>query len=354
MPDGPGPSTISGIMNLDQSYDNLTAWVDGCRRPLLVSHCRPDGDALGALAGMALALAQRGHAPQVALYDPFPARYALLRDLLPWLSWPEAGPTLRAACDALLILDTSAYQQLEPVVEFLPRAPRTLVLDHHATGDPIGSRLGDFRLVDETACAVSLLVAEWMRRARIAITAPIATALFTGIATDCGWFRFPSTDSRTLHVAAELVAAGAEPSRINAEIYEQDASARLRLIGRMLQSLELHAGDRLAVMCIRRADFEAAGADRGVTADLVNEAGRLGCTEATILFTEEEDSVIRVNLRSKRVLDVAALAAAFGGGGHMRAAGARLRGRWEEQVPRVVAAAVKALESAGPAGAAEG
>jgi bifunctional oligoribonuclease and PAP phosphatase NrnA len=335
------------IMNLDQSYDNMTAWLAGCRRPLLVSHRRPDGDALGALAGMALALTQRGQQPQVALYEPFPARYALLRDATQWLMWSDSGAQLRASCDALVIVDTCSYQQLEPLTAYLPTAPRTLVLDHHTTVDPIGTRPGDFRVIDSEACAVSMLVAEWARRAGIALEPRLATALFTGIATDCGWFRFPCTDARTLHVAAELVAAGAKPSRINAELYEQDATARLRLIGRMLNSLELHADHRLAVMYIRRADFEAAGADHSVTEDLVNEASRLGCTEATLLFTEEADGAIRVNLRSKRTLDVSALAATFGGGGHVRAAGARLRGRWEEQVPPVIAAAVAGLGAEG-------
>jgi phosphoesterase RecJ-like protein len=336
------------IMNLDQSYDNMTAWLASCRRPLLVSHRRPDGDALGALAGMALALTQEGQQPRVALYEPFPARYSLLHELTTWRLWSESGPELRASCDALVILDTAANQQLEPLAGFLPNAPRTLVLDHHTTTDAVGTRAGDFRLIDPGACAVCLLVAEWARRAGIATTPPLATALFTGIATDCGWFRFPATDARTLHVAADLVAAGAQPSRINAAIYEQDATARLRLIGRMLQSLQLHANDRLAVMYIRREDFEATGADSSLTEDLVNEAARLGCTEATLLFTEEADGTIRVNLRSKRTLDVAALAAAFGGGGHKRAAGARLRGRWEEQVPRVIVAAIAALETPSP------
>jgi len=331
-------------MSLEQNYDNMTAWLKNCRRPLLVSHRRPDGDALGALAGMALALQQLGLQPQVALYEPFPKRYALLQSLVPWRLWPEASE-VRASADALVILDTSAYQQLEPIAEFLPQAPRTLVLDHHTTTDAIGTRPGDMRVIDSEACAVCLLIAEWVRRAGVAVTQPLATALFTGIVTDCGWFRFPCTDARTLHVAGDLVAAGAQPSRINAEIYEQDESSKLRLIGRMLQSLQLYANDRLAVMYIRQADFAAVGADYSVTEDLVNEASRLGCTEATLLFTEEADGAIRVNLRSKRSLDVSALAAKFGGGGHKRAAGARLHGAWDVEVPRMIAAAIAELET---------
>jgi phosphoesterase RecJ-like protein len=114
----------------------------------------------------------------------------------------------------------------------------------------------------------------------------------------------------------------------------------------MLATLALHAGGKLAVMSLRRTDFEATGADRTMTEDLVNEAGRLAGLEATILFTEELDGRVRVNFRSKSTLDVAALARRFGGGGHARAAGARPAGPWDEVVPRVVAETTAALDAA--------
>lgn len=165
------------------------------------------------------------------------------------------------------------------------------------------------------------MVAEWAAATGVPLEPWLATVLFVGIATDCGWFRFANTDARTLRVAAELLAAGAAADRIHAAIYQQDRPERLKLVGRLLQSLELHADGQLAVMYLRPADFAAAGADRDCTENLINEAGRLGCTEATILFTEET-GCIRVNFRSKLRLDVSALASRFGGGGHTRAAGA--------------------------------
>jgi phosphoesterase RecJ-like protein len=335
-------------MITDRDYHNMTVWLDACRRPLLLSHQRPDGDALGALAGMFLALQERGLEPRVALYEPFPRRYALLQPAAVWQSWGESGGALQTECDAVVVLDTCSLSQLEPVAEFLPRAPRTLVLDHHTTRDALGTRAGDLRLCDESASAVSLMVAEWARLAGIRLSPLLATALFVGLATDCGWFRFSNTDARSLRLAAELLAAGVKADRIYAEIYQQDSPGKLMLIARMLGSLQLHAGGALAAMYIRQADFAATGASRNETEDLVNEAARLGSTEATVLFTEESDHV-RVNFRSKRRLDVAALAAGFGGGGHPRAAGTRVRAPWDEVVPKILGAAVAALgASAGP------
>lgn len=326
-----------------QEYHNVWAWLAGCQRPLLVTHRRPDGDALGALAAMTLALRELGHDPRPALFEAFPARYACLHDLVTWHRWDNERTELTAGCDAVVIVDTCSYSQLEPLADYLPHAPRTLVIDHHPTRDAIAARPGDLGLFDETAAAVCLLVAEWLKTVELRLTPQIATALFTGLATDCGWFRFSNTDARALRMAADLVAAGAIGHAIYRVIYEQDAPAKLRLIGRMFQTLELHAGGKLAVMTIRQADFDATGADRSMTEDLVNEAARLGGIEATVLFTEEPGGGVRVNLRSKGSLDVAVLAARFGGGGHARAAGARPAGPWDEVVPRVLAAALAAL-----------
>ncbi len=332
-------------------YHNVGAWLQHCRRPLLVTHRRPDGDALGALVAAALALRTRGLDPRPTLFEAFPPRYnSLLRDVVPWRRWDQERAALEAECDALVIVDTCAFPQLEPIAEYLPRAPRTLVIDHHAKPDPIATRPGDLRLLDESAGAACLVLTELICALEVPLDPPLATALFIGLATDSGWFRYSNTDARVLRAATELTGAGAVPSAIYRAIYEQDSPARLRLTARTLQSLRLLAGDRLAVLTLRQADFAAAGADSTMTEDLVNEASRLGCIEATILFTEEPDGRVRVNFRSKSpldvrksALDVAALARSFGGGGHARAAGARPPGSWDDVIARVTAATVAAL-----------
>jgi phosphoesterase RecJ-like protein len=242
-----------------------------------------------------------------------------------------------------VILDTCALAQLEPVTAYLPSAPRTLVIDHHETRDPIAARPGDLCLCDETAGAVSLLVAEWMKAANVPLTPAIATALLVGLGTDCGWFRFSNTDARMLRTAAELCEAGAPVNALYRKIYAQDPPAKLRLLARMLSTMEFHAGGKLVVTTLRKADFAAAGAEYWMTEELVNEPGRMAGIEATLLFTEERDGRVHVNFRSKNTLDVAALAAKFGGGGHPRAAGARPPGPWDEVVPRVIAEALAAL-----------
>jgi phosphoesterase RecJ-like protein len=326
--------------------ESIRDWLAACQRPLIISHRRPDGDALGAIAALSLALQARGQDPRPTLYEPLPAGYAMLADSVAWCDWSRVAGELRRDADAVVILDTCSWSQLEPIADYLRAAPRTLVIDHHATGDDIARRADDLYVTDPTAGAVCLLLTEWLQNVRVPITREIATALFVGITTDTGWFRFGNTDARLLRAAAHLVDCGAPLNGLYRAIYEQQPAAKLRLIGHLLTRLELHADGRLAVMKLRQADFDAAGADRTMTDDLINEAGRIAGIEAMVLFTEEPDGAVRVNFRSKRHLDVAALAQQFNGGGHVRAAGARPPGTWDEVVPRIIAATVAALAPA--------
>lgn len=331
------------IPRMTLSYPDAANWLQRYQRPLLFSHLRPDGDALGSLAGVDRVLTALGKAPAIALFDAFPTRYATMRAAAHWHSWPSESESLRAACDCVIVVDTCSFQQLEPATEFLKSAPPTLVFDHHVTRDAIGDRPADLRLIDSGASATCLLVAEWIAAGRLPLDATTAAALFTGIATDTGWFRFPSTDPRTLRAAADLLATGFPINDIYAELYQQDSPAKLRLIGRALTNMQILADGKLAVLAARQSDFAGAGADQSMTEDVVNEATRLADTEATIFFNETPEGVIRINFRSKRTLDVAALAKAFGGGGHARAAGARQSGTWDEVTQRVIDQTVASL-----------
>ncbi len=325
---------------------SVSEWLQECHTPIVLTHRRPDGDALGATAALHRYLTSLGKKPQTALFDPVPARYDWLADAVPWLDWETSRDVLAHNCDAVIIADTCSLNQLESALEFLRQAPRILVIDHHQTYDDIGTRPGDLRVFDDTAAATCLMVHELLRDLGATVDETTAQALFAGIATDCGWFRFSNTDARVLEAAAALVSLGVAPHRLYSLIHEREHPARLRLAARMLDRMQLHADGRLAVLSLRPADFEATGADRTMTDDLVNEPGKLAGVVATIMFTEEEDGTIRANFRSKHTLDVADLATRYGGGGHARAAGARLHGAWDATLPRVIEEAAQGLGSA--------
>jgi phosphoesterase RecJ-like protein len=195
-----------------------------------------------------------------------------------------------------------------------------LVIDHHITADG----LGDVELIDTTAAAAGLIVYDLLKCAGWPLTEKIARALFVAVATDTGWFHFANTDSRTLTVAAELTGAGAKPSQIYHDLYQNFSPQRFRLMAAMLTSLELHFDGRFAVVRLSRQDFERTGAAHKDTENLIDECRRIGAVEVAALFVELKDGRIRCSLRSRGAVDVRQIAQKFGGGGHKMAAGTYL------------------------------
>ena len=183
----------------------------------------------------------------------------------------------------------------------------------------------DLYIVDEKASSASLLVFEMAETLGWTIDLQVAEALFTGVATDTGWFRFSNTDSRTLGAAARLLPYGVRPDELYQAYYLSDSPARSRLIGTLLSQMELFADDRIAVMRITREVLKDCAALRTDTEDLVNEAMRIASVESAILLSALDEEVVKVSLRSKHLVNCAVVAEGLGGGGHERAAGARMR-----------------------------
>ncbi len=310
---------------------------------LVVTHARPDGDALGSLRALALAVRGAGKTAWVLMPDAVPTRYGFL-----FVAETPAPPgrfaELAARAELVVVLDTSVVGQLDGLDGAIPTvADKLVVIDHHATPGELGGLLWN----DPTAAACGVLIAELLDGLGWPQDAAVCEALWTAIVSDTGWFQFPNTDARSLRRAAALLEAGVDASALYDRVFRSDRPERLKLIARMLSSLELHCEGKLAVMTIRKADFEATGARPEETENLINEALRVSSVEVAVLLTEL-DGLCRVSLRSRRRLDVAGLAQRFGGGGHVRAAGARISDSLEAVKRQVLAAVTEALHHLGP------
>jgi len=326
---------------LHQAKQLIADW----RRVALFSHEKPDGDAIGSLVAMRATLRQLGLSADAILLDPLPDRYDFFLEGGPL---PVLGKDIRledlAAYDAAIILDTCSYSQLRPIADWLRTTPiPKLVVDHHSTRDDIG----DLQLVDEPAAATCLVLYDWFRTVGWPIREEAARALFVGIATDTGWFRHSNTDDRAFGVCADLVAHGVQSNAAFQALYQRESSARLRLLGAALGSLELRSDGRLAIMTIDPNAFAACSASQSDTEDLVNEPLRIASVVVSLLFVETGDGVVRINFRSKAGaspnVDVADLAKSLGGGGHRRAAGARISGSLQEVRAKISTAAERLL-----------
>jgi phosphoesterase RecJ-like protein len=213
-------------------WPRFTRLVKGCRRFLVTSHIKPDCDALGSEVGLAEVLLSLGKSVRIVNADPTPPHLAFIdpHGRIETLGGPHPAVGLEDI-DALIVLDTSAWSQLGPMADVV-RATRAvkIVLDHHVSSDDLGAEL----FKDETAEATGRLIVEAADRLGVALTPEIAAPLLAAIATDTGWFRFPSAKGDTYRVAGRLIDAGAEPARIYNALYERHTLARVQLMGRIL------------------------------------------------------------------------------------------------------------------------
>lgn len=313
--------------------------VSDWQRPALLTHTNADGDALGCLVAMRSILGSLGAHPQPLLFEPPPPRYAWVLEQEPIEVLTESPDTALAGADGILVLDTCTAAQLKPVADWLKQTPLPKVaLDHHVTRD----LLVDDSLVDQTASAACLIIADWARTVGWVLDEQARLAIYLGIATDTGWFRFANTDARTLEAAADLTGRGLSPATLFERLYQCETPARFRLLAATLGTVELHHDDRLAIMTVTRDMLARTGADRRDTEDMINYPLQIGSVHVSVLLVERDSGVIRASFRSKPPsasrpdIDVAAIAAAFGGGGHYRAAGAHLKGTIDQVRTRII------------------
>ena len=296
-------------------------------RVLILTHTKPDGDAIGSCLSLHRGLRQLGITSRVLFAGPYGSNLASMITPEDTVECVEKVGLPDVAFDRIVILDTGATTQLEPFLNWLaPRYSKVIGIDHHARGDNVAS----MRLVD-TSCAaavetlVPVLEAMGVDLARDGI----ATSLFMGLATDTGWFKFSSAGPRVYRLAARLMELGANKDELYATIEQQSSLARVAIQGRALSSLRLV--NSFAIMELNKRDFEETGAKLEDLAGIVNSPMEVGAVRASILLVEFDLGTTKLSFRSKpavgalQAIDVNELAATFGGGGHVHAAGARIK-----------------------------
>jgi len=316
------------------------AWGElrGAARILLLAHMNPDPDALGSALGLAHALTPLGKVCVVACADPVPASFAgflpgyetVVTDL------PDEDFDLVVALDAG---DLTRYGALYTRHQAFFDSARVLNLDHHVTSPGIGV----CAIIDVPSAATAELLTLFLLHSGLAISRDAAQCLLAGIITDTRSFEFDATTDRTLAAGAYLVACGAIPETIIKPMYRMKPLAKARLWGLALHSSATTAGGRIVWASIRQRDLAAVGAtsdmDDGLPSYLIDVDG----VAYAALFREAPDGATRVSVRTVAPYDAAAVCALFGGGGHVRAAGATIHAPLDDAIPVFVAALEAAL-----------
>lgn len=327
------------------------------RSAVVLTHAKPDGDAVGSVLAVLRMLKSIGCDPKAWIVGPIDFSLQPFLEGEP-ISTPAAGMP-REEPDLVVVVDTGSWSQIDAMAEWLrPRVSRAVIIDHHRSGDPA---MASQRLI-ETACASTtqclLRVADELGleiggHGRSA--GSIAEALFIGLATDTGWFRFSNADAAVFEAVARLLRAGVEKDRLYRQIEETARPQRLRLMARALSSLEFHGGDRAALITLTREDMESIGGGAEDLSGIVNAPMAVGSVEVSVLATVHEQGVVKLSFRSKPAstrggpfVDVDRLASLYGGGGHVHAAGAKVKGTVAEVLARVRKDLAGDLSAAGP------
>lgn len=318
------------------SLADIAARLKAAKSVVLLTHSKPDGDAVGSTLSVARALTRLGIKAAPIYLPPWPSRMdAIVASThvvhekhgcweQPWLN----------EVDAVAVLDTGSWGQLADARKWLePRAAMTVLVDHHAHGD---GEIASMRHIDASSASACELAAELCRLllgAKIYRDLPqeIAEPIFLGIATDTGWFRYSNMKPGTLRLAADLIEAGVDHNRLYRQIEQADTPHRLQLIKRALDSLELLDNERAAIMTITQADVAACHATQDEVGGLTDLPQTIGSVRVIAVLTELEPMLTKVSLRSKaanpgqREIDVNTLLNPLGGGGHFHAAGAKIK-----------------------------
>jgi phosphoesterase RecJ-like protein len=285
------------------------------RRFVLTSHQRPDGDAIGSAVGMALALRGLGKEARVVMDAVPPVFLQPFPDVDAIRVATDAGDGV----DAALVMECSRLDRTG--VAGLDRSP-VVNIDHH----PGNTNYGSINWVDQSAAACGEMVFTLIEAIGAPFTRDIATHIYLAVLTDTGSFRFSHISPRTFAIARRCVEAGADPQWIARTHYDSCSLARVRVFGAVMNAMAVHAGGRVALLTVTRADMTELGATNDDLEGLINFPLTVKEIEAVAFFKEVADGDWRVSLRSKDRADVGAIAQQYGGGGHRNAAGCAVRG----------------------------
>lgn len=280
------------------------------KRFLLISHENPDGDAVGSILGLYFGLKKLKKFVIPVLPDPVPKIYSFLNGANDIKNDFELDEI-----EVAIVLDCADIGRVENLKKKLMMIPYKINIDHH----PSNFSFGEINYIDPRSSSTSEIVLKLLTRLKVEIDKDISFALYTGLLTDTGGFRFANTNLKTLKAATFLVKNGADPFYISEMVYSMKPLKALKLLGRALEKLKKENGIVYSILTLE--DFKEFGAEEEDAEGIVEYLNKSNEANIAILFKQKFNGSYKVSLRSKGDIDVKDIALKFGGGGHMNAAG---------------------------------
>ena len=309
---------------------------------VLLSHIRPDGDAIGSQLALGFALMAMGKSVRLINEDGLPENMAFLAGS-ERIEFPPAEPL---DVEVAIALDTATKPRLgDAALHAASKAGIWLNIDHHVSNP----KYGDLNLIDSTSPATGQILYDLITRLDLPMPAESRDAIYVAVSTDTGSFQYPSTTAKTYEMAADLVRRGLDVGTINSQTYDENPYRRLELMRALLNTLERTPDGLVAHWTMfdqTRVDLALRPEDSEGLIDVIRA---IRGVQVAVFFEELPDGKIRVSMRSKdRRYDVCQIATEFGGGGHALAAGIRMPGPIEEAKTRVLEAIRRRFDAAKP------
>ncbi|RIV29352.1 bifunctional oligoribonuclease/PAP phosphatase NrnA [Alicyclobacillaceae bacterium I2511] len=318
----PTPRQVEPVLQVANAITTGDDW-------LIVTHERPDGDAVGSALAVASLLTALGKGWRVLVEEPLPIRFSFLPGHGA-VSLVQAMPDRQFT--QVIAVDCADVHRYEYAAGYIEKSPVLINIDHHQTNPGYGT----VALVDPLAAATCELVYHVTRALGVKLDENLSMCLYTGILTDTGGFSLPNTTREVHQIAAELLAGGVRPYDVAEPALESRTWEQMRLLQVALSHLVLSQNGRYATMFVTREMLNATGCTDDDAEGLVGFARSIDTVEVGMLFRETLDHRVKISLRSKRNVDVALIAQVFAGGGHMRAAGCTVAGSLPEVMKRVI------------------
>jgi len=284
----------------------------------VTSHVDPDGDSIGSILALGLALKQKFKNIDIFITDPLPSRYAFLAATKLIKNYEDIK---NKNFDLFFALDCGAENRLGNSIEIMKKSKTVVNIDHHISN----TEFGDINIIDVNASSTCEMVYSIINDMGLTIDSEIATCIYTGIVTDSGNFMYDNANDQTHLVAAELIKANIDKQEIMYNLYQKKSINNLRFLGHSLTNMEIELGGRLAIFKITSALLNRFDIPHDDIEAIVNYGRDIDGVDISVTLREESHGRIKLSFRSKHEdVDVSALAALFNGGGHRKASGATL------------------------------
>ena len=293
------------------------AWekIKESKNIVLAAHINPDGDALGSSLSLYPILKKMGKNVKVFnVTKPLP----MYLDFLP--NFDKVTDKLPKNYDLLISFDCGSFDRLG--IEEKP--PFLINIDHHISN----TKYGDINIIDPKAASSSQVVYNMLKANNIEIPSESAVCIYTALVTDTGSFQYESVNDKVFEMAAELVKCGVKPDFVAKMLFQRDRLSRLRLLAKAYDTIELCCEGKVAFVEVTKEMMEITGAIKDDTDTIVNSVRAIASVEVACMLREDDDG-IKISLRSKNYADVSKIAVKYGGGGHIRAAGATVKDEFD-------------------------